>query len=89
MELSLLPAVALGGAVAFLYFLSLALRLWRLTPGASKGQMLWGLLLRFLLIFFSFGTAAYISPRIFAAAALGFIISYALILIILCRREKN
>lgn len=76
----LIGALFLGYAAALMFVWNMAWRLWRLTirPQGGKGQMMWGMAFRILLLFLVLLVAAAVSAEFFLAAAAGFLICYGL-----------
>jgi len=83
-KLYLTGALFVGYALAAMFSLSTALRLWRsqgLSKDSAKRQMLWGLALRLLMLFAGLYVAVQISEEVFGLVASGFLLAYALALI--------
>lgn len=85
-EFYLIKAVVAGLILAAVFFFLTALRLRRgmmLSRDAAKRQMLWGLALRLMLVFIVLAVAVKISPQVFAAMAIAFLVGYGLCLLCL------
>lgn len=78
-ELHLIGALLLGYGAALVFVWNMAYRLWRIAEmptGGAKRQMLWGMVLRMLVLFLVLTVAIKISAQVFGVAALGFIVCY-------------
>ena len=82
-ELALIGALFIGYFAAAVFLWTMVYRIWRSAglghPGAKR-EMLWGLALRFLVLFVVLFVAIHISVRVFAVAASGFLLCYFLFL---------
>lgn len=78
-------ALLLGFAAALVFVWNMAWRLWRLTymQSGGKRQMLWGMVLRMLVLFLVLLVAVTISVPVFLVTALGFLVCYGLALFLL------
>ena len=80
----LMGAVFIGYGTAAVYVWTMGYRIWRsagLSVGSAKRQMLWGLLLRFVVLFAVLSVAIHISTKVFWATVSGFLIFYLLFLL--------
>lgn len=78
-------ALLLGFAAALVFVWNMAWRLWRLTymQSGGKRQMLWGMVLRMLVLFLVLLVVVTISIPVFLVTALGFLVCYGLALFLL------
>lgn len=78
-------ALLLGYFAALVFVWNMAWRLWRLTymQSGGKRQMLWGMVLRMLVLFLVLLVAVTISIPVFLVTALGFLVCYGLALFLL------
>ena len=85
-EGGLIGALLLGYMAALVFVWNMAWRLWRIaeapTGGAAK-QMLWGLVLRIVVLLLVLLTAVNISAQVFGVTVLGFLICYGLSIFLL------
>ena len=81
----LIGALLLGYLAALVFVWNMAWRLWRLTymQSGGKRQMLWGMVLRMLVLFLVLLVAVTISVPVFLVTALGFLVCYGLALFLL------
>ena len=87
---SLIGALFVGYLVAAVYLSTTAMRVWRsmtLTSGAAKREMLWGFILRLVIVFLVFGAALRISTAVFGMMVVGFFICY--VIMMACLIKKN
>ena len=84
-EGQLIGALFLGYCAALVFVWNMAWRLWRLTymQSGGKRQMLWGMVLRMLVLFLVLLVAVTISVPVFLVTALGFLVCYGLALFLL------
>lgn len=84
-EGQLIGALFLGYFAALVFVWNMAWRLWRLTymQSGGKRQMLWGMVLRMLVLFLVLLVAVTISIPVFLVTALGFLVCYGLALFLL------
>lgn len=82
---ALIAALFLGYLTALVFVWNQAWRLWRLTflRQGGKRQMLWGMVLRMLLLFLVLFAAAAISVDVFNVVAIGFLTCYGLSLFLM------
>ena len=78
-------ALLLGYFAALVFVWNMAWRLWRLTymQSGGKRQMLWGMVLRMLVLFLVLLVVVTISIPVFLVTALGFLVCYGLALFLL------
>lgn len=85
-EGGLIGALLLGYMAALVFVWNMAWRLWRIaeapTGGAAK-QMLWGLVLRMVVLLLVLLTAINISAKVFGVTALGFLLCYGMAMFLL------
>ena len=85
-EGQLIGALFLGYFAALVFVWNMAWRLWRIaeapTGGAAK-QMLWGLVLRIVVLLLVLLTAINISAKVFGVTALGFLLCYGMAMFLL------
>lgn len=85
-EGGLIGALLLGYMAALVFVWNMAWRLWRIaeapTGGAAK-QMLWGLVLRIVVLLLVLLTAINISAKVFGVTALGFLLCYGMAMFLL------
>lgn len=84
-EGALIGALFLGYLTALVFVWNMAWRLWRLTylQKGGKRQMLWGMVLRMLVLFLVLLVAVTISVPVFLVTALGFLVCYGLALFLM------
>jgi len=85
-EADLIGALLLGYMAALVFVWNMAWRLWRIAAaptGGAKKQMLWGLVLRMMVLLLILLTAVKISAQVFGVTALGFLICYGLSMFLL------
>lgn len=84
-EGTLIGALFLGYLTALVFVWNMAWRLWRLTylQKGGKRQMLWGMVLRMLVLFLVLLVAVTISVPVFLVTALGFLVCYGLALFLM------
>ncbi len=76
----LIGALIIGFVTGLVFLGNMSLRLWRAAPlsvGHAKRQMLWGLVLRLMVLFIVLFAAVQISTQVFSIVALGFVLCYA------------
>ena len=78
-------ALLLGYFAALVFVWNMAWRLWRLTymQSGGKRQMLWGMVLRMLVLFLVLLVVVTISIPVFLVTAFGFLVCYGLALFLL------
>jgi hypothetical protein len=85
-EGGLIGALLLGYMAALVFVWNMAWRLWRIaeapTGGAAK-QMLWGLVLRIVVLLLVLLTDINISAKVFGVTALGFLLCYGMAMFLL------
>lgn len=85
-ETDLIGALLLGYLAALVFVWNMAWRLWRIAAvptGGAKKQMLWGLVLRMMVLLLILLTAVNISAQVFGVTVLGFLICYGLSIFLL------
>lgn len=85
-EAGLIGALLLGYLAALVFVWNMAWRLWRIADapvGGAKKQMLWGLLLRMIVLVAVLLTAVKISAQVFGVTVLGFLLCYGVCLFLL------
>lgn len=92
-ELYLIGALFLGYAASLVFIWNMAYRLWRIAGMAAgaKKNMLWGFILRLMVLFMVLLFAVQISSQVFGIVALGFILCYgcAIVQLIIINFSKN
>ena len=79
-QTELIGALIIGFMTGLVFLGNMSLRLWRAahaTANHAKRQMLWGLVLRLLVLFIVLFAAVQISTQVFSMVALGFVLCYA------------
>ena len=87
-EAGLVGALLMGYLAALVFVWNMAWRLWRIADapaGGAKKQMLWGLLLRMMVLTAVLLTAVKISAQVFGVTVLGFLLCYGISLFLLIR----
>ena len=90
-EADLIGALLLGYLAALVFVWNMAWRLWRIAAvptGGAKKQMLWGLVLRLLVLFIVLFAAVQISTQVFSIVALGFVLCYAWAMVLMIRMNS-
>ncbi|SFT61633.1 hypothetical protein SAMN02910356_01342 [Selenomonas sp. GACV-9] len=85
-EAHLIGALLLGYLAALVFVWNMAWRLWRIAAvpaGGAKKQMLWGLVLRMMVLLLILLTAVNISAQVFGVTVLGFLICYGMAMFLL------
>lgn len=87
----LIGALIIGFITGLVFLGNMSMRLWRaasLSAGNAKRQMLWGLVLRLLVLFIVLFAAVQISTQVFSMVALGFVLSYAWAMVLMIRMNS-
>jgi len=87
----LIGALLIGFITGLVFLGNMSMRLWRsihLSAGNAKRQMLWGLVLRLLVLFSVLFAAVQISTQVFSMVALGFVLCYAWAMILMIRMNN-
>ena len=82
----LIGALIIGFITGLVFLGNMSMRLWRaaqLSAGNAKRQMLWGLVLRMMVLLLILLTAVNISAQVFGVTVLGFLICYGLSIFLL------
>ncbi len=83
-EGGLIGALLIGYVTAATFLWTMIYRLWRITDlsqGSAKRQMLWGMVLRLMVLFIVLAVAIHISVRVFSVTAAGFLLFYFLFMV--------
>ncbi len=83
-EARLLGALFIGYVTAATFLWTMIYRIWKiadLSTGNAKGQMLWGLALRLMVLFIVLFVAIHISVQVFSVTAAGFLLFYFLFMV--------
>ena len=84
-------ALIIGFMTGLVFLGNMSLRLWRAahaTANHAKRQMLWGLVLRLLVLFIVLFAAVQISTQVFSIVALGFVLCYAWAMVLMIRMNS-
>jgi hypothetical protein len=87
----LIGALIIGFITGLVFLGNMSMRLWRaaqLSAGNAKRQMLWGLVLRLLVLFIVLFAAVQISTQVFSMTALGFVLCYAWAMVLMIRMNS-
>ena len=87
----LIGALIIGFITGLVFLGNMSMRLWRAahaTVGHAKRQMLWGLVLRLLVLFIVLFAAVQISTQVFSMVALGFALCYAWAMVLMIRMNS-
>ena len=90
-QTELIGALIIGFMTGLVFLGNMSLRLWRAahaTANHAKRQMLWGLVLRLLVLFIVLFAAVQISTQVFSIVALGFVLCYAWALVLMIRMNS-
>ena len=85
-QTELIGALIIGFMTGLVFLGNMSLRLWRAahaTANHAKRQMLWGLVLRMMVLLLILLTAVNISAQVFGVTVLGFLICYGLSIFLL------
>ncbi len=80
----LLGALFIGYVTAATFLWTMIYRIWRVaesSSGNAKGQMLWGLALRLMVLFIVLFVAIHISVQVFSVTVAGFLLFYFLFMV--------
>jgi hypothetical protein len=90
-QTKLIGALIIGFMTGLVFLGNMSLRLWRAahaTASRAKRQMLWGLVLRLLVLFIVLFAAVQISTQVFCIVALGFVLCYAWAMVLMIRMNS-
>ena len=90
-QTELIGALIIGFMTGLVFLGNMSLRLWRaaqLSADRAKKQMLWGLVLRLLVLFIVLFAAVQISTQVFCIVALGFVLCYAWAMVLMIRMNS-
>ena len=90
-QTELIGALIIGFMTGLVFLGNMSLRLWRAahaTANHAKRQMLWGLVLRLLVLFIVLFAAVQISTQVFSIVALGFVLCYAWTMVLMIRMNS-
>ena len=90
-QTELIGALIIGFMTGLVFLGNMSLRLWRaaqLSAGNAKRQMLWGLVLRLMVLFIVLFAAVQISTQVFSIVALGFLLCYAWAMVLMIRMNS-
>ena len=90
-QTELIGALIIGFMTGLVFLGNMSLRLWRaasLPVGGAKRQMLWGLVLRLMVLFIVLLAAVRISTQVFSIVALGFLLCYAWAMVLMIRMNS-
>ena len=90
-QTELIGALLIGFMTGLVFLGNMSLRLWRAahaTANHAKRQMLWGLVLRLLVLFIVLFAAVQISTQVFSIVALGFVLCYAWAMVLMIRMNS-
>ena len=90
-QTELIGALIIGFMTGLVFLGNMSLRLWRAahaTANHAKRQMLWGLVLRLLVLFIVLFAAVQISTQVFSIVALGFLLCYAWAMVLMIRMNS-
>ena len=90
-QTELIGALIIGFMTGLVFLGNMSLRLWRAahaTANHAKRQMLWGLVLRLLVLFIVLFAAVQISTQVFSIVALGFGLCYAWAMVLMIRMNS-
>ena len=90
-QTELIGALIIGFITGLVFLGNMSLRLWKaasLPVGGAKRQMLWGLVLRLMVLFLVLLAAVRISTQVFSIVALGFLLCYAWAMVLMIRMNS-
>ena len=90
-QTELIGALIIGFITGLVFLGNMSMRLWRAagaSAGNAKRQMLWGLVLRLLVLFIVLFAAVQISTQVFSMVALGFVLCYAWAMVLIIRMNS-
>ena len=90
-QTELIGALIIGFMTGLVFLGNMSLRLWKaasLPVGGAKRQMLWGLVLRLMVLFIVLMAAVQISTQVFSMVALGFVLRYAWAMVLMIRMNS-
>ena len=90
-QTELIGALIIGFMTGLVFLGNMSLRLWRaaqLSADRVKKQMLWGLVLRLMVLFIVLFASVRISTQVFSIVALGFVLCYAWAMVLMIRMNS-
>ena len=90
-QTELIGALIIGFMTGLVFLGNMSLRLWKaasLPVGGAKRQMLWGLVLRLMVLFIVLFAAVQISTQVFSIVAMGFVLCYAWAMVLMIRMNS-
>jgi len=90
-QTELIGALIIGFMTGLVFLGNMSLRLWKaasLPVGGAKRQMLWGLVLRLMVLFIVLLAAVRISTQVFSIVALGFLLCYVWAMVLMIRMNN-
>ncbi|MBQ2087587.1 MAG: hypothetical protein II470_05885 [Selenomonas sp.] len=87
----LIGALIIGFVTGLVFLGNMSMRLWKaasLSAGNAKRQMLWGLVLRLMVLFIVLFASVQISTQVFSMVALGFVLCYAWAMVLMIRMNN-
>ena len=90
-QTELIGALIIGFMTGLVFLGNMSMRLWKaasLSAGNAKRQMLWGLVLRLMVLFIVLLAAVRISTQVFSIVALGFLLCYAWAMVLMIRMNS-
>ena len=90
-QTELIGALIIGFMTGLVFLGNMSLRLWKaasLPVGGAKRQMLWGLVLRLMVLFIVLLAAVRISTQVFSIVALGFLLCYVWAMVLMIRMNS-
>ena len=90
-QTELIGALIIGFMTGLVFLGNMSLRLWKaasLPVGGARRQMLWGLVLRLMVLFIVLLAAVRISTQVFSIVALGFVLCYAWAMVLMIRMNS-
>ena len=90
-QTELIGALIIGFMTGLVFLGNMSLRLWKaasLPVDGAKRQMLWGLVLRLMVLFIVLLAAVRISTQVFSIVALGFLLCYAWAMVLMIRMNS-
>ena len=90
-QTELIGALIIGFMTGLVFLGNMSLRLWKaasLPVGGAKRQMLWGLVLRLMVLFIVLFEDVQIATQVFSIVALGSLLCYAWAMVLMIRRNS-
>ena len=90
-QTELIGALIIGFMTGLVFLGNMSLRLWKAAhadANHAKRQMLWGLVLRLMVLFIVLFAAVQISTQVFSIVALGFLLCYAWAMVLMIRMNS-